>query len=378
MNRIEELLTQFQEIAEHPRKQLDEYLAAGKKVIACFPYYVPEEIIDAAGIVPFGLWGRKGAPILAGEYFPTYFCSLVQMGMEMVLDGTLDGVSAVLCTCLCDTLRPTTQNLKSAGRYPVIFLAHPQNRKYDFGVKFMRIQYEKLKMQVERIAGKAITDEDLTEAIRRYNRERRACRRFVELAGRHPEAVSAVKRSAVLKSRFFMSKAEHTVLLEELNRELERLPESDWDGTKVVLSGIMADHPKFLQLLDDNRIAVAADDLAHESRCFRCDASEEGDPMEALARQFSAQDDDPLLYDPEIDRRPGHVAVLVEDSSAQGVIVLRMTFCDPEEMEYPSLKKALDAKNIPMLSIGYDHQITDFGQAATSIQAFSDLLDSVR
>jgi len=51
-----------------------------------------------------------------------------------------------------------------------------------------------------------------------------------------------------------------------------------------------------------------------------------------------------------------------------------MTFCDPEEMEYPSLSKALKEAKIPALKIAYDHQITDFGQARTSLQAFADVL----
>ena len=54
------LLEQFATIAANPKEQLAVCQKRGKKVIACFPYYVPEEIIAAAGMVPFGLWGRRG------------------------------------------------------------------------------------------------------------------------------------------------------------------------------------------------------------------------------------------------------------------------------------------------------------------------------
>ena len=39
-----------------------------------------------------------------------------------------------------------------------------------------------------------------------------------------------------------------------------------------------------------------------------------------------------------------------------------MQFCDPEEMEYPDLKKALDAHHIPHVKIGVDQMTRDFGQ----------------
>ena len=49
-------------------------------------------------------------------------------------------------------------------------------------------------------------------------------------------------------------------------------------------------------------------------------------------------------------------------------------FCDPEEMEYPYLKKELDAQGIPHIKLGIDQQMRDFGQARTALQAFADVL----
>ena len=50
-------------------------------------------------------------------------------------------------------------------------------------------------------------------------------------------------------------------------------------------------------------------------------------------------------------------------------------FCDPEEMEYPYLKKALNDANIPHVKLGVAMQMRDFGQAKTSLQAFADVLE---
>ena len=142
------------------------------------------------------------------------------------------------------------------------------------------------------------------------------------------------------------------------------------------LIDIRPDNPELLKIFDDNNIAIAADDVAHETRAFRVDASEEGDPMLALAQQFADQDYEVLLYDPQSskNRRGEFVANLVKESGAQGLILFMQQFCDPEEMEYPYLKKALDEAGIPHIKLGVDQQMRDFGQASTAIQAFADVL----
>ena len=116
--------------------------------------------------------------------------------------------------------------------------------------------------------------------------------------------------------------------------------------------------------------------MAHESRAFRVDVPFNPDPMMALAEQFAAQDYDVLLYDPESskNRRGEFVANMVKESGAQGLVLFMQQFCDPEEMEYPYLKKALDDAGIPHIKLGIDQQMRDFGQARTAIQAFADVL----
>ena len=141
-------------------------------------------------------------------------------------------------------------------------------------------------------------------------------------------------RSAVLKAAWFMDKAEYTEKLNALNAELKALPAAKWNGVKVVTSGIICDNPVLLKVFKDNNVAIAADDVAHESRAFRTDASEEGDPMMALVEQFTNTDYDVLLYDPQSskNRRGEFVANLVKESGAQGLVLFMQQFCDPEEL----------------------------------------------
>lgn len=376
---IEALLKEFTDIATAPGRQLRNYKNEGKKVVGVLPYFAPEELVYAAGIVPMGLWGSNNKNIVkAKEYCATFYCTIAQIGLEMLLDGTLDQLDGIITPTICDTLRPMSQNYRVAmsDKMKVIFLAHPQNRIKEFGVKFCMTQYANVKRELEEISGAPITDAAITDAIKVYNKSRAARRKFVKLASDHCDVITPTKRSAVLKAAYFMLKDAHTEKLEALNAELEKLPVCQWKGVKVVTSGIICDNPKLLAIFEENNIAIAADDVAHESRGIRVDAAETGDPIRALAEQFAAQDYDVLLYDPQsnLNRRGEFVAKLVKDSGAQGLVLFMQQFCDPEEMEYPSLKKALDEAGVPHIKLGVDQQMRDFGQAKTAIQAFADVL----
>ena len=375
----EVLLKEFKEVSEHPHVVLSEYKKQGKKVIGVLPYYAPVELVVAAGMVPMGIWGSNNKTIsMAKEYCATFYCTIAQLALEMLLDGTMDQLDGIITPTICDTLRPMSQNFRVAmkDKLPCIFLAHPQHRKPAFGLQFTVDQYTHVKNELEKIAGTTITDEALREAIKVMNRSRAARREFVKLAGQHPDAVSAVNRSAVLRAAWFMEPVPFAEKLEALNAELKALPECKWTGKKIVTSGIICDNPKLLQIFDDNKIAIAADDVAQESRAIRVDAAETGDPMMALAQQFADQDYEVLLYDEHSNqnRRGEYVASLVKNSGAQGLVLFMQQFCDPEEMEYPYLKKALDNAGVPHIKLGVDQQMRDFGQASTAIQAFADVL----
>lgn len=50
---VNELFAQLHEVASAPKKQLDKYLAEGKKVVAVAPVYTPQEIIHSIAWFPW-------------------------------------------------------------------------------------------------------------------------------------------------------------------------------------------------------------------------------------------------------------------------------------------------------------------------------------
>nr|WP_322788184.1 2-hydroxyacyl-CoA dehydratase [Peptoniphilus harei] len=72
--------------------------------------------------------------------------------------------------------------------------------------------------------------------------------------------------------------------------------------------------------------------------------------------------------------RDQNVVDLAVDNDADGCLLFMMTFNDTEEMEYPSLKQAYEKAGIPLIKLGYDQQMTDFGQAKTQLETFNEMV----
>ena len=128
-------------------------------------------------MVPMGIWGSNGKQqIRSKEYCATFYCTIAQQSLEMLLDGTLDDIDGIITPVLCDTLRPMSQNFKVAmkDKMPVIFLAHPQVRQNAAGKQFTYDAYNEVKGHLEEICGHEITNDAILDAIKVYNRSRKA------------------------------------------------------------------------------------------------------------------------------------------------------------------------------------------------------------
>lgn len=375
MAEIKEMLAGFVEVANNPKAQLDKYLAEGKRVIGVGPYHVPEELVHAAGAVPFGVWGAIGSSDNAKKYFPPFYCSICQMTLEMGMTGKLNGLSGMMITGLCDTLRAFSQNWKAAmgTKIPMIYVSNSQNRFIEAGRTYAIDSYKEVKRGVEECSNAIIENDDMLASIKLYNEWRAAMREFVELAGTHPAEVSVADRVAVINAGYYELKEEHLARVKALNAELAKLPESTAGFNKIVLSGIYEDVPAIVEILDTNKYAVVADDLAKESRAFSREVPEAGCAIEALADGWCNLKEDPELFDP----KKAHLAALVKkakESGAQGVVILLAKFCDPEEFEAPLATKELREAGIPVVTIEVDQSTESYEQARTQLETFKELL----
>ena len=116
-----------------------------------------------------------------------------------------------------------------------------------------------------------------------------------------------------------------------------------------------------------------ADDIAAESRQYRTDAPAEFCPMDSLVKKFQNMDNCSVLYD-FYKKRVDYIIEQIKEYDAKGLLIVMTKFCDPEEFDYPLIKKACEAAGIPTATIEVDRQMVNYEQARTAIETFRDVL----
>lgn len=367
-------LNELKKRTENPKAALAETVSSGKKAIGVMPYFCPEELVYAAGMMPFGLWGAEIQANQSKRYYPAFICSILHTTLEMGINGELNDLSAIMIPISCDSLKCMGANWEYGVKdIPVINVAFAENRKIAAGIEFTRSQFRKIRGQIEEIAGKKITDDEIKAAVEIYNENRKAIMAFSKAAAKHPVQITAQDRSAAIKAGYFMDRADHTKLLNEITEELAGIPASDEGYLKIVTTGIIADAPELLKIIDRNKMVIADDQIAHESVNARYPVPTTDDPIVGFAERLAELEGCSVLYDPG-KKRGKQLVAMAKEAGADGILFVLTKFCDPEEYDYVPVKRMTDAAGIPMLQIEIDQQMTNYGQAESAIQAFGETL----
>ena len=86
----------------------------GKPAVGCFPLFVPEELVYAAGFLPVGMWGGISAFQKSNQYIQSFACSIMRANLELGMSGAYDFLKAALIPSQCDTLKCVCENFKVA------------------------------------------------------------------------------------------------------------------------------------------------------------------------------------------------------------------------------------------------------------------------
>ena len=236
-------------------------------------------------------------------------------------------------------------------------------------------EIKRVRHELELILGKIITENQIEEAFSIYEKYRRTMRRFSETSAEHPEIITARKRHLLIKAGQFIDKAIYTEMIEEIIQGLEGEPSSGYQGTRVVVTGLLSEPIEMLDIFDENQITIAADDLSLGSRLWRTQARKRRDrclPEDGLSSRRPGGGT-PSSTIPK--KKKGQMLIdMAEECRADGIVVLMMKFCDPEEYDYPIYKEEVEAASVPMLYLEIDQQLTSFEQIRTRVQSFTEML----
>ena len=198
-------------------------------------------------------------------------------------------------------------------------------------------------------------------------------RKFVEVIRDYPLTFSAKTRHLVMKAAHFMDKADYTNIIEDILNQLASVEKETFHGLKVVATGLISEPVEILDIFRENDIAIVGDDLSHQSRAFRALSPDSGTVLEKMAGRIAAQEGDTFLYEASKDK--GDMLIdMVQETNADAIVLFMMKFCDPEEFDYPILKKQMEAVGIPLLYLEVDQQMESYEQLRTRVQSFAEMI----
>lgn len=353
-----------------------DYKQTGKKVIGLLDSYVPEEIISAAGMLPWRITGtwQESVP-LATVYRPMNtepFCNHV---LESLLRGDLEFLDGVITTNWDDDRRQLYDVWAHVKKTPFVHIMHLPRRDDHFGLAEFSRQLFILRDTLTDFFSVEISDSALSEAIALHEETRSLLKTVYDLRKRDFPPLSGSEALQLVEAATVMPKSKFN---EELNSMLGWLKERTLpvasEKPRLLVTSDQLDNPEYLELVEETGALVAMDDLDTGSRYFwdSIDGSASIDPLDALVKRYLSMSAAPRMF--FWSRQIDQIIHWCKDFMIDGVLNLPARDSFPRHFKSPYLEKRLQEAEIPHATFLRDYHMSNAGQLRTRVGAFIETI----
>lgn len=352
---------------------IEEWKTQGKKVLGFNCSYFPEEIVHAAGLLPFRIRGTGCTETaLADSYLARANCSFARACLEHLLQGRYDFLDSAVFVYSCDHMCTAHNSWKALGKLPLIenIISVPHTIT-EYGRKWYREEIANIKERIEDHFDLTITDDGLKEAIIACNETQRLQKTLYEFRERTSPPITGSQSLSVLVADSSMPKHEYNQLLRALLEELEVSEGVSGYEHRLLVSGSVIDNPDMLKIIEDSGGLVVSDTLCFGARkSFREPISEEGDPLDAIADRYYRQVLCPRMFD-SYPQRFEFAMEIAKQANVDGVILQSIRNCDIHGIDNVMLERDFEKRGIPVLVMEREYDaLADAGRLKTRVQAF--------
>ncbi len=331
----------------------------GRAVVGFMPIYVPRELIHAAGMLPLGiLGGGADLEVIQGDaYYQSYICRIPRSTLELAVTGRLDFVDGMIFPSTCDVIRNMSGIWKLLFRDKFVrYLDTPQNFRDEVGGAFYTQELQELREGLERLSGRAISDDSLRHSIAVYNENRAWVNRVYDFRASAPWKAPSVEVYLLMRAGMVLSPEEHTALMAEYLAAAEAGDRPMRDNCRVVLTGAFCEQPPLalIKSLEISGCYIVDDDFMLVNRWVQGDVEDTGDPLQALSQAFLHRSPQTAAkYEPDMAEKGRYLLDIIRKRSADGVIFTAPSFCDPALLDQPMMVTRVVANGIPYITMQY-------------------------
>ncbi|MBI2918024.1 MAG: 2-hydroxyacyl-CoA dehydratase [Chloroflexi bacterium] len=365
-------------IAQWPNctKYAQEWKERGGKVWGVLDSYVPEEVLIAAGILPWRVRGsRRPFSDLALQHRPASSSPYYNHVVQSVLEGELDFLDGIAATDWEQDGSRAYDLLEYWGRPGVGHILHVPQAKRALHLAFFAREINQFIGAVEGLSGRKITERSLREAAQQVNTVRSLLMRLYSLRQRQQGAVSGAECLNLCLASMTMAKDEFIPRMESLLPYLESRPTNGNSGRpRLLVVSDFLDDGAFLDLVEGAGAVVAMDDLDTGSRYFwGAVDTDSSDILTAIAHRYLL-DRVPCprmdFYTEEIDQ----AIAWAGDFRVNGVLLFYLPWCYSRQFRIPMWTRRLKAAGIPFVSLEREYCLFQPAQLKTRIEAFIETL----
>jgi len=356
------IIERFRHITENTPEYARSLKAKGRLLAGYMCTHVPEEILYAAGIVPLRILTSHESQAMTRGYIHETYCSFSHDCAYQGLQGNYDYLDLVVTSSSCIHMGEAFnvwvrfagfQDRSYLMQYPHIIHTKPAGG-------FMTESFAQFKEFVEKLTKKPVTDNDLEDAIKVYNHNRRLLKRLWEFLRHDKPPITGPEVAAATLASQVMDKQECNGMLKQLIERLEAAPGKATLAVRLMVTGGACDDLGIFDLMEQLSYdaSLIFIDSCTAARYFWFEVPEgRPDKLMALAEGYIGK-----IPCPAKDTVPGtgekkrfrFVQQFIEDFKPDGVVFLYQRFCSPQPMDVVALKPIVDKLGIPSTELELD------------------------
>ena len=383
MKLVNDLPSIFEEFAEQRRNSflaIKEINDTGIPVIGVFCTYFPQELALAMGAAVVGLCSMSDETIPEAEKdLPGNLCPLIKSSYGFAKSDKCPFFyfsDLIVGETTCDGKKKMYEYL---GEFKPVHVMELPNRQSEQGLQLWKNEIIKMKEHLEKRFNVVITEENIKEAIKVKNEERRALKELYEVMKLDPVPIEGRNLFKVLygstykfdkkqipgeiKALVNKIKSEY-----EVERKIEKKP-------RILVTGcpIGGATEKVIKSIEENGgIVVTYENCSGAKAIDELVDETNPDVYLALAQRYLNIGCSVMTPNP---KRLELLDRLIDEYKVDGVVEVILQACHTYNVERIGIKRFVnEKKGKPYIGIETDYSMSDIGQLNTRIAAFIEML----
>jgi len=354
-----------------------EWQATGRFVIGWFNPYIPEEIIHAAGMLPFEVTGDNEPVQMHGAeaHMHSNSCSKIRTCWQMQLDGQYGFLDGYVSSHMCDQDMRLFEVWSYYKKLPYMDAIYAPRKRDEAAVQLYLKDLEGFRSRLSQFLICRIPDEHIGNSIQVYNRGRELMQQLYELRKRDRPPLTGAEAVEVSKAAARMPRERFNELMEQLLAEIQSTGREIKKARRLMLIGNDLHNTTLIAALESADAVVVVDEMDIGMRRAAGQVDTTLPPMEALARYYvMGRPVDKHTWNS--DGRIELIGMLAEQYQVDGVVSENVRFCTYPGWDKWDVKKHLQERGIPILELDLEYGHPGGAQMRIRAEAFMEMLET--